>query len=74
MQAFVQDTEVRRLGDFKIPVEVHDTNTLEKILDNLIRADLDKRSSKTCNSISVIQFVISFLATLSDEPSFTLLY
>ncbi|XP_066958187.1 uncharacterized protein [Macrobrachium rosenbergii] len=70
VQAFVQDTEVNRLGDFKIPVEVHDTNTLEKILDNLSRADSYKRSSKTCNTISVIQLAISFLSILLYEPSF----
>ena len=70
VQAFVQDTEMHRLGDFKIPVEVHDTNTLEKILDNLNRADIDKSNSENCNSISVIQLVISFLSILLDEPSF----
>lgn len=73
VHAFVHVSEVRHLGDLKIPTEVHDTNIIEQILNNLQRADIAECISKTCNSIAVIKLVISFLAIILDDQSNTCL-
>lgn len=70
IHTYVNDVEVPRLGNYKIPDKISDTNDLDLLLGNLRKTDVREYQTKTakpCMAATIIHLVLSFLTLLKDE-------
>ena len=67
IHVYINDVEVHRLGDYKIPAVVHDINDLDLLLNHLRNIDVQQHKSKSCTVETLIQLVISLLAEIQDD-------
>ena len=68
LHIYINDVEVHRLGEYKIPDKVNDTNDLDRLLCKLRKTDArEYRVSKPCNTSTLIHLVISLLSVIKDE-------
>lgn len=67
VQVFIGNVEVHKLGQFKIPSTINDTNILDELLQNLRQFDSESYSPNSFSVTTVIQLVLSLLTLIKDE-------
>lgn len=67
VQVFLKDAEVHKLGNYKIPSTINDTNSLDEWLQNVRQFDTENQSANSCNPITIIQLVLSLLTIIQNE-------
>ena len=65
VHAYIEGIAVNKLGNYVLPSNINDTNTLESILDRLKM--FDKLNNSSPNIFNVLQLVISLLTVLQDQ-------
>ena len=48
------------IGDYKIPKHITDQNTLEILIENMKKMDIEQQPTKPQNVISILKLEISF--------------
>lgn len=73
VNAYVHETKVNQLGDYKIPSKVTSTNTLEDLLTNLRMCDVEQHrpTPNSCPAITLIKLVISLLSIIVKNEGFS---
>ena len=64
---FCNDVELKTIGEYQIPKTVNDQNTLEILIENMKKIDLQEQQTKPQNMISVLKLILSFLLLVQDE-------
>lgn len=67
VNVFINDVEVQRLGDYRIPSTINELHVLEELLTNLRKCDTEESASSPDRVIFLLQLVISILTFLQEE-------
>ena len=60
---------MRTIGDYKIPKHVMDQNTLEILIENIKKIDIEQHQTKPQSMILILKLVQSFLLLIQEEPN-----
>lgn len=67
VHVYLNKVEVTKLGKYKIPNMIADTNTLDELLENLRQFDASVVPETSRCSVDIIQLVLSLLTLIVDE-------
>lgn len=68
IHAYINDVEVKHIGQYKVPLTIHDTNDLDFLLGKLRKTDVQEYStSKPSTAVTLIHLAISLLSVIMDE-------
>ena len=60
---------MRTIGDYKIPKQLMDQNTLEILIENMKKIDTEQQQTKPQNMIPILKLVMSFLLLIQEESN-----
>lgn len=61
VEVLLKDVKVQKIGKYKVPSTITDTNTLNELLQYVRQCDSDNHTCNSCSPTAIIQLVLSLL-------------
>ena len=67
IRVYFNDVEINKIGEYKIPTGISNINSLEDLLQNMRKLDIQEHQSKPLSVIAVLHLLLPFFTLLQDQ-------